>query len=159
MALFQKLYRFDTEQLLPISMEEAWNFFSSPHNLKAITPSHLGFKITNDTGKGKMYPGMLITYIVKPLLGIPMRWCTEITHIKEGEYFIDEQRFGPYSCWHHEHHFEETKEGVLMLDTIFYGLPFGIIGQIANTLIVRKEVEKIFAYRKQVTDELFKKTV
>jgi len=155
MALFQKLYRYDAEQFLPISLDEAWDFFSSPHNLKEITPAHLDFKITNDTGKGKMYEGMFITYIVKPVLGIPMRWCTEITHIEDKKHFIDEQRFGPYSCWHHEHHFEAVDGGVLMKDTVIYGIPFGFIGRIANSLFVRKEVANIFIYRKEVTDKLF----
>jgi len=155
MAIFQKLYRYDAEQFLPISLDEAWDFFSSPHNLKEVTPQHLGFKITNNSGQGKMYPGMLITYIVKPVLGIPMRWCTEITHIKEKEHFIDEQRFGPYACWHHEHHFEAVDGGVLMKDTIYYGVPLGIIGQLANKLFVRKEIDNIFKYRKEVTDRLF----
>lgn len=155
MALFQKLYRYDAEQFLPISLDKAWEFFSSPNNLKEITPDHLGFKITNGTGQGAMYPGMLITYIVRPVLGIPMRWCTEITHVSHNKYFIDEQRFGPYACWHHEHHFEEVDGGVLMKDTIFYGVPFGIIGRIANRLFVRKEIANIFTYRKVVTDSLF----
>ena len=155
MALFQKLYRYDAEQFLPISLDEAWDFFSSPTNLAEVTPEHLGFKITNSTGQGKMYEGMLITYIVKPILGIPMRWCTEITHIEPGKHFIDEQRFGPYTCWHHEHHFEEVDGGVIARDLLFYGIPLGPLGQIANALFVRKQIDEIFRYRKEVTDKLF----
>ena len=155
MALFQKLYKFEAEQYLPVSLDKAWEYFSNPTNLKEITPAHLGFQITNESGSTKMYPGLMITYIVKPVLGIPMRWCTEITHVEENKYFVDEQRFGPYSCWHHEHHFEKKGDGVLMKDIIYYGVPFGFIGRIANKLFVRKEIAGIFKYRKVVTDRLF----
>ena len=104
-----KVYRLDTAQQLPCDLDTAWNFFSSPVNLKQITPEYMGFDITSDLGDGKMYPGQIITYIVKPILGIPLRWITEITHVKDLEYFVDEQRFGPYSLWHHQHWFENNQ--------------------------------------------------
>ena len=154
MALFQKLYRLESKQFLPISLEEAWEFFSSPSNLKKITPSHMGFHVTSDN-KEKMYPGMLITYIVKPLFGIKMRWCTEITQVKDKKYFIDEQRFGPYNLWHHQHHFNEVDGGVEMTDIVHYGLPLGIIGQMANSLMVKNQIKDIFQYRVQAVDKIW----
>lgn len=155
MGLFTKVYALDYEQFLPVGIEEAWDFFSSPHNLKKITPPHMGFEITNDIGSGKMYAGMIITYIVKPILRIPIRWCTIITHVEEGKYFIDEQRFGPYALWHHQHRFEPVDGGVMMYDTVSYALPLGPLGRLANALFVRKEVKGIFAYRQKVTDDVF----
>jgi len=146
MALYQKLYRLETKQVLPISMEEAWDFFSSPDNLKEITPDHMGFDITSPAQK-KMYPGMLITYRVSPLLGIKMRWCTEITQVKENQYFIDEQRFGPYKMWHHQHHFKAVEGGVEMKDIVHYGIPLGFLGRIANSLFVKSQLRDIFEYR------------
>lgn len=146
MALYQKLYRLETTQVLPVTMDEAWDFFSSPENLKEITPDHMGFDITSPTHE-KMYPGMLITYRVSPLLGIKMRWCTEITQVKENQYFIDEQRFGPYNLWHHQHHFKSVDGGVEMKDIVHYGIPLGILGRIANKLFVKGQLRKIFEYR------------
>ena len=152
MALFQKIFRLESKQFLPVSIDEAWDFFSSPENLKAITPDHMGFNITSKKFD-KMYPGMLITYIVKPLLGIKMRWCTQITQVVENKYFIDEQRFGPYNLWHHQHLFKEVEGGVEMTDIVHYGIPFGILGQIANTLFVKKQLTEIFGYRIEAIDK------
>ena len=154
MALFQKLFKLESKQFLPISIDEAWAFFSSPKNLKKITPEHMGFHITSENKKD-MYPGMLITYIVTPVLGIKMRWCTEITQVEDKKYFIDEQRFGPYNMWHHEHHFKEVDGGVEMTDIIHYGIPLGILGQIANNLFVKKQLKDIFAYRAKIVNELW----
>ncbi len=150
-----KVYRYQTEQILPISIEKAWDFFSSPVNLKEITPDYLGFKITSDLGDGKMYPGQIITYVVKPLAGIPMRWTTEITHVKDKEYFVDEQRFGPYAMWHHQHWFKQTDKGVHMTDIVHYAIPLGIIGRIANTLIVKNKLKEIFDYRYKKVETIF----
>ena len=152
MALFQKLYRLESKQFLPISISEAWEFFSSPENLKEITPDHMGFHITSKPEK-KMYPGMLITYIITPLLGIKMRWCTEISQVVENEYFIDEQRFGPYKMWHHQHHFREVEGGVEMTDIVHYGISLGILGQLANHLFVKKQLTEIFDYRKMAVEK------
>lgn len=150
-----KLYTLFKEQKLNISLDEAWDFFSSPENLKKITPPYMGFEITSDFKQEKMYAGMIIAYIVKPVLNIPMRWVTEITHVKEKEYFIDEQRFGPYKFWHHLHQFRIDNGELIMVDKVNYALPFGIIGRIVHSLFVRKRVEGIFDYRKKVLDELF----
>ncbi len=151
-------YSIKSTQHLPISLEEAWDFFSSPNNLAKITPPDMGFIITSDKKDGeKMYAGQIITYIIKPMLGIPVKWMTEITHVKEGEYFIDEQRIGPYKLWHHRHSFKKTATGVEMHDEVNYVLPMGILGTIAHKLFVRKRIEYIFEYRTKVLDDFFKK--
>ena len=108
-----KIYRLNQKQNLPITMEQAWSFLSDPKNLKTITPDYMGFEILGGDEK-KMYPVQIIKYIVTPILGIPTQWVTEITHVKEGEYFVDEQRFGPYSLWHHKHFIHPIKNGIEM---------------------------------------------
>jgi ligand-binding SRPBCC domain-containing protein len=153
-----KSYTIHFTQKMPISLEKAWDFFSSPLNLAKITPKSMSFIVTSDyTEKTKMYEGMLITYKVAPLLGIKMNWMTEITTVREHQYFIDEQRFGPFKFWHHEHHFEEIDGGVLMTDKLTYGIPFGVIGQLANEIIVAKQTQEIFDYRVKAVDEMFGK--
>ncbi|MEO5909757.1 MAG: SRPBCC family protein [Pelobium sp.] len=153
-----KIYTLNISQKLPISLTEAWDFFSSPLNLAKITPKSMNFNITSHfTEETKMYEGMIITYKVSPLLGIKMDWMTEITAVKENEYFIDEQRFGPFKFWHHEHHFEEIEGGVLMTDQLSYAIPFGFIGTIANSLVVGKQTKEIFEYREKVVEEMFGK--
>lgn len=149
-------YSIKSTQHLPISLEEAWDFFSSPNNLTKITPPDMGFIITSDKKDGeKMYAGQIITYIIKPMLGIPVKWMTEITHVKEGEYFIDEQRFGPYKLWHHRHSFKKTATGVEMHDEVNYVLSMGILGTMAHKLFVRKRIEYIFEYRTGILNKLF----
>ena len=114
------------------------------------------FKVTSSyNADTKIYPGMVITYKVSPLLGIKMNWMTEITHVKDQEYFVDDQRVGPYAIWHHEHHFESIKGGVKMTDKLTYAIPYGIIGRLANKILVAKEVEKIFTYREKAVNDLF----
>jgi ligand-binding SRPBCC domain-containing protein len=142
-------------QKLPISLEEAWTFFSNPANLKEITPAHMGFVVVSKHHGEQMYAGQIIRYIVKPVLGIPLKWCTEITHVSENHYFVDEQRFGPYAFWHHQHRFTAIDEGVLMEDILHYKVPFGFIGDIVNSLFVRNEVNGIFKYRKKILEERF----
>jgi ligand-binding SRPBCC domain-containing protein len=149
-----KVYSIKTVQVLKMSMEEAWDFFSSPKNLEKITPSHLGFKIISKHHGDKMYAGQIIEYIVKPIMGIPIYWMTEITQVSEKKYFIDEQRFGPYSLWHHQHHFKQTAEGVEMTDIVHYKLPLGILGDIAHFLFVKKQLKGIFDHRFQVVERL-----
>ena len=136
-------------------MDEAWDFFSSPANLQKITPEKLGFKIVSKHHGEKMYAGQIIEYYVKPLFGIPLYWMTEITHVADKKYFIDEQRFGPYSMWHHQHHFKETPEGIEMTDIVHYKLPFGILGELAHTLFVKKQLQGIFDYRFKVVEDLW----
>lgn len=150
-----KIYTLTKKQFLPITLDEAWAFFSTPINLKKITPEYMGFNILTDLGDGKMYPGQIIHYIVTPVLGIPMRWTTEITHVIDRKYFVDEQRFGPYSFWHHQHWFREVDGGVEMTDIVNYGIPLGFLGQIANTIFVQSKLQEIFEYREKVTNEMF----
>ena len=142
-------------QQLPISLKEAWNFFSNPANLKDITPPHMGFVVTSKHSGDIMYAGQIIRYIVKPVLGIPLKWCTEITQVSHEKYFIDEQRFGPYAFWHHQHHFTENESGVFMEDILNYKVPLGPIGDLVDALYIHNEVKSIFEYRKKILTSRF----
>jgi ligand-binding SRPBCC domain-containing protein len=142
-------------QFLPISLDTAWEFFSDPGNLKQITPPKMGFVVTSSRHGDKMYAGQIIRYIVTPLFGVPLKWCTEITHVLHNQYFVDEQRFGPYAFWHHQHRFTAVEGGVLMEDILHYKVPLGFIGKIVDLLVVRKEIESIFNYRKSVLEKRF----
>jgi len=149
------VHRLQRVQQLNISLEEAWNFFSSPQNLQQITPAYMKFTIKSTNKSNTMYPGQLIEYTVRPLFGIPLYWMTEITHVKDKVYFIDEQRFGPYSFWHHQHHFKENERGVEMTDLLHYKVPLHFLGRIVNRLIVHKQVNQIFDYRYKKIAEMF----
>ncbi len=149
-------YQVHFKQNLPISLAQAWDFFSSPLNLAKITPDDMEFIVTSNLDSNtKMYPGMIITYKVSPLFGIKLNWMTEITQVEEGKYFIDEQRFGPFKFWHHQHHFKTIDGGVEMTDILTYGLPFGILGEIAHSIMVGNKVKEIFTFRENKTNELF----
>jgi len=151
-----KSYQLLFKQNLPISLVEAWDFFSSPLNLEEITPDEMAFIVTSKLDKNtKMYPGMIITYKVSPIFGIKLNWMTEITQVEEGKYFIDEQRFGPFSFWHHQHHFKAIDGGVEMTDILTYGLPLGFLGTIAHKLLVGKKIKSIFKFREEKVKELF----
>ena len=149
------VYQFTRHHMLNTSLLELWEFISSPKNLTEITPAYMGFEITSAGNSSKMYPGMVISYKVSPLSHIRMNWLTEITQVKEKEFFVDEQRLGPYRIWHHEHHLIPKDEGVLMTDIITYVPPFGFLGTIANKLFIRRKLEEIFNYREQRLDEIF----
>ncbi len=136
-------------------MDQAWEYFSTPSNLQEITPKDLKFKILTDIGKEKMYAGQIINYIVTPLFGIPMRWTTEITHVEEGKYFVDEQRFGPYSFWHHKHFFTPIEGGVLATDVVDYALPLGILGRLAHAIFVKAQLKHIFMFREKKLEDMF----
>ncbi len=140
---------------LATDIETCWDFFSDPQNLKVITPNYLGFQILDPDPLPKMYEGQIIAYKVKPVFNIPILWVTEITHVKKHKYFIDEQRFGPYKLWHHEHRFQQVPGGIEMIDMIDYMLPFGILGKALHALKVKKDIENIFAYRNKVLTEKF----
>ena len=148
-------YQFERSQKINASKEEIWDFISSPANLKKITPAYMGFDITSKNTAEKMYEGMLISYLVKPLLNIKTSWVTEITHINEGHFFIDEQRMGPYKLWHHQHFIEEIPNGVLMKDIVSYIPPFGFLGAIANQLIIKNKLAQIFAFRKEALEKKY----
>ena len=146
--------RFEYIQFVPASLDVVWDFFSSPSNLSKITPPEMGFLITSPP-QPEMYPGMFITYKVSPALGIKLDWVTEITQVNEKKFFIDEQRLGPYSIWHHEHHFKEVEGGVEMHDILSYHVSFGFLGSVADLLFVKNKVEEIFKYREKKIEELF----
>lgn len=142
-----KIYQLKRTQVLPISLDEAWDFFSTPLNLNAITPDDLGFEILTDLKGKKMFQGMIINYKVSPFPFVKLRWTTEITHVEDKKYFVDEQRFGPYAFWHHKHFFEETEGGVLMTDIVDYGLPLGPLGRLGNSILVHSKLNHIFNHR------------
>ena len=150
-----KIFTIEKYQEIPVQINEAWDFLCSPDNLKKITPPNMGFHITSSPKNEKMYSGQIISYIVKPLAGIPISWVTEITHVKEQEYFVDEQRFGPYAFWHHKHFLKAVDGGTGMHDLIHYALPFGPLGILANRLFVRKKLNEIFDYRQRKLESLF----
>ena len=151
------IYQLEKKQKLPGTIENVWNFISSPHNLKKISPSYMGFEIISNNLPEKMYPGMIISYKISPFLGIKLTWVTEITHVKEMEFFVDEQRIGPYSIWHHQHKIEPIENGVLMSDIVTYKPPFGIVGLVSNQLFIKTQLERIFNFRETALENLFGK--
>jgi ligand-binding SRPBCC domain-containing protein len=148
-------YQFIHEQLFQASVADMWSFISAPKNLKEITPDYMGFEVTTPYLSEKMYAGMIISYKVSPVLNFKVDWVTEITHVKENEFFVDEQRIGPYKLWHHQHHLIQMKEGVLMRDIVTYQPPFGFLGALANKLLISKKLNEIFSYRKVVLEKKF----
>jgi ligand-binding SRPBCC domain-containing protein len=151
-----KIYQIKTKQKLPISSKEAWQFLSNPNNLAEITPKYMNFKILSGADR-PIFAGQIIQYKVTPVLGITLKWVTEITHVKENEYFVDEQRFGPYSLWHHKHFIKEINGGIEMEDIVDYKIPFGILGQIAHPLFVKNKLIQIFKFREKKLIKLFGK--
>lgn len=152
-------YQLIAEQNIPAPVSEVWKFISSPDNLKNITPEYLGFEMTTNGGNARMYPGMILAYKVSPILGIKLTWMSEITHVSDQEYFVDEQRIGPYKMWHHQHRITPIKGGVLMVDTVTYQPPFGLIGTIANTLIIKNQLNDIFEFRRLAVEKRFGKYI
>lgn len=148
------MYCLKYSQNLPLSLEESWNFFSSPKNLNILTPAYLNFKISSLEIED-MYAGQMIVYDIHPILNIPIEWVTEITQVEKPYYFIDEQRFGPYKFWHHEHRFRSIDNGIEMTDIIYYQLPFGIFGKALHRLKIKHDLEKIFAFRRAKLEDLF----
>lgn len=149
------VYSFKTVQVIPVPADQAWDFFSSPANLQTITPPYMGFRVISKHQGDRMYPGQVIEYKVKPLLGIPLYWMTEITHVADGKMFVDEQRKGPYRLWHHQHHFRTVANGVEMTDIVHYQLPLGWLGDLANWLFVKRQLQGIFDFRRQKVEEIF----
>ena len=150
-----KVYSLKTVQKIPVNLNKAWDFFSNPANLQSITPQKMGFKIISKYHGEKMYAGQIIEYKVSPVLNIPLYWMTEITHVEDKKYFVDEQRFGPYVMWHHQHHFKELDGFVEMTDIIHYKLPFWFLGDMAHGLFVKRQLEDIFEYRVKKVEEVF----
>ena len=151
-----KIYTLHKKQNLPISVEKAWEFLSDPKNLKTITPEYMGFNILSGADR-PMYSGQIIQYIVTPILGIKTKWVTEITHVNDKKYFVDEQRFGPYALWHHKHFINKIDGGVEMEDIIDYKVPLGVLGQMAHPFLVKPKLEEIFNYRTEKLEALFGK--
>ncbi|WP_203258127.1 SRPBCC family protein [Hyunsoonleella ulvae] len=151
-----KIYTLHKTQNLPISIEQAWEFLSDPKNLKTITPDYMGFNILSGADR-PMYAGQIIQYIVTPVLGIKTKWVTEITHCIDKQYFVDEQRFGPYALWHHKHFIKAIEGGIEMEDIIDYKVPFGILGQLVHPILVKPKLEEIFNYRTKKLEALFGK--
>jgi ligand-binding SRPBCC domain-containing protein len=148
-----RLYTLRTRLSLPLSLREAWDFFSDPRNLQVITPPTLGFRITSELPE-RMHAGLIITYTVTPVARIPVTWVTEITHLEERRFFVDEQRFGPYRFWHHQHHFREVPGGVEVMDLVNYAPPTPA-APIIDRLLVGPKVKQIFEFRSQVLRERF----
>ncbi len=148
------VYQLRALQIVPVSKSKAWEFLSNPKNLKVITPSSMGFHILSGADR-PMYPGQIIEYKVKPFPFSSVRWVTEITHVAENDYFVDEQRFGPYVFWHHKHFLRETLNGTVMEDIVDYKLPFGILGRLAHSFWIKKQLQHIFKYREQKLIQLF----
>lgn len=149
------VHSFQCVQNFKSPLEDVWRFFSNPGNLAVLTPEFLNLKFTNSIFGNQMYPGQIITYTVRPLYRIPFFWMTEITQVRPMEYFIDEQVRGPFSLWHHQHHFRETDDGVEMTDLVHYKIPFGMLGSSIASPVVQKKLKQIFDYRFQKGEELF----
>ncbi len=149
------VYQFAQVQRIPAPVEQVWDFIASPANLGRITPPYMGFIITSGNRSEKMYEGMIITYKVSPVAGIKTTWVTEITKVKPFNYFVDEQRAGPYRMWHHEHFVDRTEGGTVMKDIVTYQPPFGIMGTLANRIFIHRKLSEIFAYRTRALEQIF----
>ena len=149
-----KIYTLHKKQKLPISLDKAWEFLSNPKNLKVITPDYMSFNIVSTIDR-PLYTGQIIQYIVTPFLGIKTQWVSEITHIEEKKYFVDEQMYGPYALWHHKHFVKEIPGGVELEDIIDYKVPLGLLGQLVHPFLVKPKLEEIFNYRQEKLLELF----
>lgn len=148
-------FQFTKTQKIPSTIDEIWSFISDPSNLKKITPDDMNFEILSDNKKDKMYEGMIIEYKVNPVKNISTKWVTEITHVKDKQFFIDEQRVGPYKMWHHQHFIQEIEGGVLMKDIVSYVPPLGFIGGIANQFFIKNKLNQIFDYRKEALIRIY----
>jgi len=149
------MHQYKTQQWLPITIKQAWDFFSSPKNLSRITPPELEFKVLTPNLNSSIFNGMLIDYSVKPIFGIPVDWTTEIIDVSEQKYFTDRQLKGPYKIWKHTHYFEEKNSGVMITDEVRYQLPFGIIGLLLHRLLIRSKIESIFEHRRITLAKIF----
>jgi ligand-binding SRPBCC domain-containing protein len=149
-----RMIRFEKVQRLGVGTEAAWEFFSNTANLPLITPPDLGFALTSPLPE-RMHPGMIITYTVKPFGMIRVRWVSEITNVVHPLLFVDEQRFGPYRFWHHQHHFRKLENGVEMQDIIHYSIPYDPFSRLISGLVARR-LEYIFDYRRMKLEELFR---
>lgn len=141
-------------QRMPVTVEEAWDFFSMPDNLAKITPPEMFFRITNGVRGQSIREGMIITYTLYPFMLIPVNWATEITKVSKPEFFEDRQMEGPYEEWHHRHLFRAIDGGVEMTDIVEYQLPLGPFGDLVESLIVGRRLDEVFAYRRKRIAEI-----
>jgi ligand-binding SRPBCC domain-containing protein len=149
-----KLYQLKTVQQFPVAPGEIWEFIATPKNLATITPASMGFK-TVSGDDSRMFAGQIIDYTITPLFGLKMDWVTEITHVDDQKYFVDEQRFGPYAFWHHKHFLKATAFGCEMTDVVHYKVPMGILGRLVHPILVRPKLEQIFEFRRRKLIEIF----
>jgi len=149
-----KIYRLHRRQFLPITLEEAWPFFSTPRNLERITPAFLNFEITSEV-PDDIYPGLIITYRIAAVAGVPMTWATEIKHVERLRRFVDEQRIGPYRFWFHEHTFRAVRGGIEMEDTVHYAMPWGLFGRLVHGVFIRARLNAIFDFRREYLASLW----
>jgi ligand-binding SRPBCC domain-containing protein len=149
-----KLYQLTRKQVLPITLEQAWPFFSTPSNLEQITPAFLNFHITSPVPE-EIYPGLIITYRIAAVAGVPMTWVTEIKHVVRLRQFVDEQRLGPYRFWHHLHRFRAVEGGVEMEDIVHYVMPWGIFGRFVHAVFIRSRLQRIFDFRRDYLEGYF----
>ncbi|GET25762.1 SRPBCC family protein [Prolixibacter sp. NT017] len=150
------IYTLVARQIIETGIDEAWEFFSSPANLRLITPPEMGFVITSPAPSATAYHGQIISYKLHPVGKIKTNWVTEITHVSEKKFFVDEQRKGPYRMWHHEHHFKDLNGRVEMTDRVTYRLPLGVLGKLVHNIFVKQKLREIFVYRKMKIEEIFK---
>jgi ligand-binding SRPBCC domain-containing protein len=150
-----KVYQFKQSQFIPADLNTVWDFFSSPKNLYAITPPDMNFEIIEMNGGEKMHAGQLISYKVSPFPFVRMKWVTEIKNVEHKRFFTDDQKHGPFALWVHQHFFLEADNGVVMTDEISYAVPFGVLGRIANWMLVEKQITSIFKYRTERIKSLF----
>lgn len=153
------VFSFSQVQIIPAPLSDVWRFFSSADNLTAITPASMQFRIISKYHGATIYPGQIIEYKIKPFWGISWYWMTEITQVENEVFFVDEQRYGPYSLWHHQHHFKKVEGGIEMTDIVHYKIPYGILGDFVNKLYVGKELKRIFEFRKARIEEIFGKNL
>ena len=149
-----KIYTLTRKQVLPITLEQAWPFFSTPKNLEQITPAFLNFHITSAVPE-EIYPGLIITYRIAAVAGIPMTWVTEIKHVVRLRQFVDEQRLGPYRFWHHLHRFREVEGGVEMEDIVHYVMPWGFLGRLVHAGFIQSRLNRICDFRREYLQEYF----
>lgn len=147
------IHTLERTQFIAASLDQVWTYFSAPENLNALTPPEMHFEILGEPPP--MYQGQLIAYRIRVAPGVRVGWLTEIRHVRDHEFFVDEQRAGPYRLWYHEHHFSAVDGGVQMVDRVTYALPFGLLGDFIHALWVRRTLRRIFDYRHGAVDKLF----
>lgn len=152
-----KVTQWTASQKVNGNIEEVWSFFSNPANLDQLTPKEVNFSIQSISGEGSMYPGMLVQYRIRPFKWLPINffWVAEIKQVQKHIRFIDEQRYGPFAFWYHEHAFEIVDGGVMVKDILHYRVPLGFIGKIIDRLVIRLAIKRIFNTRTEILHEYF----